>query len=147
VSSLLVSPCVSAPLAGALLYISASGDAVGGGLKLFALGLGMGAPLVLFATGGGALLPKSGPWMVGVRNLFGVLLLAVAIWMLERVLPGPIALALWGLLAAGSALFLGTLELTSKTPRQKLAQLLGLALVFYFAPLATWLPNEVYSQP
>lgn len=109
VSSLLVSPCVSAPLAGALLYISASGDAVGGGLKLFALGLGMGAPLVLFATGGGALLPKSGPWMVGVRNLFGVLLLAVAIWMLERVLPGPIALALWGLLAAGSALFLGTL--------------------------------------
>jgi len=88
VSSLLVSPCVSAPLAGALLYISASGDALGGGLKLFALGLGMGAPLVLFATGGGALLPKSGPWMVGVRNLFGVLLLAVAIWMLERVLPG-----------------------------------------------------------
>jgi len=136
VSSLLVSPCVSAPLAGALLYISASGDAVGGGLKLFALGLGMGAPLVLFATGGGALLPKSGPWMVGVRNLFGVLLLAVAIWMLERVLPGPIALALWGLLAAGSALFLGTLELTSKTPRQKLAQLLGLALLVY--ALAAW---------
>ncbi len=136
VSSLLVSPCVSAPLAGALLYISASGDALGGGLKLFALGLGMGAPLVLFATGGGALLPKSGPWMVGVRNLFGVLLLAVAIWMLERVLPGPVALALWGLLAAGSALFLGTLELTSKTPRQKLAQLLGLALLVY--ALAAW---------
>ena len=64
VSSLLVSPCVSAPLAGALLYISASGDAVGGGLKLFALGLGMGAPLVLFATGGGALCPRVGPgWL------------------------------------------------------------------------------------
>ncbi|MHB8821846.1 MAG: protein-disulfide reductase DsbD, partial [Pseudomonadaceae bacterium] len=124
ISSLLVSPCVSAPLAGALLYISASGDALGGGLKLFALGLGMGAPLVLFATGGGALLPRSGPWMVGVRNTFGVLLLAVAVWMLERVLPGPLALALWGLLAAGSALFLGTLEFTRKTARQKLAQLL-----------------------
>lgn len=137
VSSLLVSPCVSAPLAGALLYISASGDALGGGLKLFALGLGMGAPLVLFATGGGALLPRSGPWMVTVRNTFGVLLLAVAAWMLERVLPGPLALALWGLLAAGAALFLGTLELTSKTPRQKLAQLLGLGLLVY--ALAAWI--------
>ena len=137
VSSLLVSPCVSAPLAGALLYISASGDALGGGLKLFALGLGMGAPLVLFATGGGALLPKSGPWMVTVRNVFGVLLLAVAVWMLERVLPGPLALALWGLLAAGAALFLGTLELTTKTPRQKLAQLLGLVLLVY--ALAAWI--------
>jgi len=136
ISSLLVSPCVSAPLAGALLYISASGDALGGGLKLFALGLGMGAPLVLFATGGGALLPRSGPWMVGVRNTFGVLLLAVAVWMLERVLPGPLALALWGLLAAGSALFLGTLEFTRKTARQKLAQLLGLALLVY--ALAAW---------
>ena len=136
VSSLLVSPCVSAPLAGALLYISASGDALGGGLKLFALGLGMGAPLVLFATGGGALLPRSGPWMVTVRNTFGVLLLAVAVWMLERVLPGPAALALWGLLAAGAALFLGTLEFSNKTPRQKLAQLLGLALLVY--ALAAW---------
>ncbi len=136
VSSLLVSPCVSAPLAGALLYISASGDALGGGLKLFALGLGMGAPLVLFATGGGALLPRGGPWMVTVRNTFGVLLLAVAVWMLERVLPGPAALALWGLLAAGAALFLGTLEFSSKTPRQKLAQLLGLALLVY--GLAAW---------
>jgi len=136
VSSLLVSPCVSAPLAGALLYISASGDALGGGLKLFALGLGMGTPLVLFAIGGGALLPKSGPWMVTVRNVFGVLLLAVAAWMLERVLPGPLALALWGLLAAGTALFLGTLEFTHKTPRQKLAQLFGLALLVY--ALAAW---------
>lgn len=136
VSSLLVSPCVSAPLAGALLYISASGDALGGGLKLFALGLGMGTPLILFAIGGGALLPKSGPWMVTVRNVFGVLLLAVAVWMLERVLPGPLALALWGLLAAGTALFLGTLEFGLKTPQQKLAQLLGLVLLVY--ALAAW---------
>lgn len=136
VSSLLVSPCVTAPLAGALLYISASGDALGGGLNLFALGLGMGTPLVLFATGGGAFLPKSGPWMVVVRNTFGVLLLAVAVWMLERVLPGPVSLTLWGLLAAGAAVFLGTLELVSKTPRQKLAQLAGLMLLVY--ALAAW---------
>ncbi|MGH8433240.1 MAG: protein-disulfide reductase DsbD [Pseudomonas sp.] len=136
VSSLLVSPCVSAPLAGALLYISASGDALGGGLKLFALGLGMGAPLVLFATGGGALLPKSGTWMVIVRNAFGVLLLAVAVWLLERVLPGNWALALWGLLAGGVALFLGALEFSYKPPRQRLAQLAGLAFLAY--ALSAW---------
>jgi len=135
-SSLLVSPCVSAPLAGALLYISSSGDALGGGLKLFALGLGMGAPLVLLATGGGALLPRSGAWMLAVRNAFGVLLLAVAVWLLERVLPGPLTLALWGLLAAGVALFLGTLEFTAKNQRQKLGQLAGLLLLVY--ALASW---------
>lgn len=132
-SSLLVSPCVSAPLAGALLYISTSGDAVGGALQLFALGLGMGTPLILFACGGGALLPRSGPWMLAVRNAFGVLLLAVAVWLIERVVPGPIALALWGTLAVGTALFLGTLELNIKSPRQKLAQLAGLALLVYGA--------------
>ncbi|SFH97799.1 thiol:disulfide interchange protein DsbD [Pseudomonas guineae] len=135
-SSVLVSPCVSAPLAGALLYISASGDALGGGLKLLALGMGMGAPLVLFAVGGGALLPKSGTWMITVRNLFGALLMAVAIWLLERVLPGQVSLALWGLLAAGTALWLGVLELTPKTHHQKLAQLLGLPLLVY--ALVAW---------
>ncbi|EGH94757.1 thiol:disulfide interchange protein precursor [Pseudomonas amygdali pv. lachrymans str. M302278] len=136
VSSLLVSPCVSAPLAGALLYISASGDAVGGGLKLFALGLGMGAPLLLIATGGATWLPKSGPWLVTVKNAIGVLLLALAIGLLSRVLPGQITLLLVGLLAAGVALFLGALEFTEKTTRQKLAQLLGLALLVY--ALASW---------
>ena len=136
ISSLLVSPCVSAPLAGALLYISSSGDALGGGLKLFSLGLGMGTPLVLFATGGGALLPKSGTWMVGVRNAFGVLLLAVAIWLLERVIPGPMSLALWGLLAAGVALSLGALEFGRKNLRQKGQQLFGLILLTY--ALASW---------
>ncbi|KPW91836.1 MULTISPECIES: protein-disulfide reductase DsbD [Pseudomonas syringae group] len=136
VSSLLVSPCVSAPLAGALLYISASGDAVGGGLKLFALGLGMGAPLLLIATGGAAWLPKSGPWLVTVKNAIGVLLLALAIGLLSRVLPGQVTLLLVGLLSAGVALFLGALEFTEKTTRQKLAQLLGLALLVY--ALASW---------
>ena len=135
-SSLLVSPCVSAPLAAALLYISSSGDAVGGGLKLLALGLGMGTPLVLFGAGGGALLPKSGAWMVGVRNAFGVMLLAVSVWLLERVLPGPLTLALWGLLAVGTALWLGALEFIPKPGRQKLSQLAGLALLVY--GLSAW---------
>ena len=136
VSSLLVSPCVSAPLAGALLYISASGDALGGGLKLFALGLGMGAPLLVVATGGAAWLPKSGPWLVTVKNAIGVLLLGLAIGLLSRVLPGPITLMLIGLLAAGVALFLGALEFTVKCTAERLAQLLGLALLFY--ALACW---------
>ncbi|WP_191485831.1 protein-disulfide reductase DsbD [Pseudomonas sp. FEN] len=136
VSSLLVSPCVSAPLAGALLYISASGDALGGALKLFALGLGMGAPLLLIATGGAAWLPRSGPWLVTVKNAIGVLLLGVALFMLSRILPGQITLLLVGLLAAGVALFLGALEFVTKTVRQRLAQLLGLFLLAY--ALSCW---------
>ena len=135
-SSLIVSPCITAPFTALLLYISSTGDAVGGALQLFALGLGMGTPLVIFAAGGGALLPKSGTWMVAVRNAFGVMLLAVSVWLLERVLPGNLALALWGLLAAGIALVLGALEFTPKSSRGKLAQLAGLALLVY--ALAAW---------
>ncbi|RON10901.1 protein-disulfide reductase DsbD [Pseudomonas brassicacearum] len=136
VSSLLVSPCVSAPLAGALLYISASGDALGGALKLFVLGLGMGTPLLLVATGGAAWLPKSGPWLVYVKNAIGVLLLGLAVGLLSRVLPGPFTLLLIGLLAAGVGLFLGALEFVYKPPRKRLGQLLGMFLVFY--ALACW---------
>jgi thiol:disulfide interchange protein DsbD len=136
VSSLLVSPCVSAPLAGALLYISASGDALGGGLKLFMLGLGMGAPLLLVATGGAAWLPKSGPWLVYVKNAIGVLLLGLAIALLSRVLPGQVTLLLIGLLAGGAGLFMGALEFVYKPPRKRLGQLLGMFLVFY--ALACW---------
>ncbi|MBS7662176.1 protein-disulfide reductase DsbD [Pseudomonas lalucatii] len=135
-SSLIVSPCVTAPLTALLLYISSTGDALGGALQLFALGLGMGTPLLLIGAGGGALLPKSGAWMTGVRNLFGVMLLAVSVWLLERVLPGPLALALWGLLAGGAALFLGALEFGPKTHRQKRGQLAGLLLLVY--ALASW---------
>ncbi len=136
VSSLLVSPCVSAPLAGALLYISASGDALGGALKLFVLGLGMGAPLLLVATGGAAWLPKSGSWLIYVKNAIGVLLLGLAVGLLSRVLPGQVTLLLIGLLAAGVGLFLGALEFIYKAPRPRLAQLLGLFLIFY--ALACW---------
>ena len=136
VSSLLVSPCVSAPLAGALLYISASGDAIGGALKLFVLGLGMGAPLVLVATGGAAWLPKSGPWLVSVKNAIGVLLLALSIGLLSRVIPGQATLLLIGLLGAGVAIFLGALEFGEKTTRARLAQLLGLLMLVY--ALACW---------
>jgi len=106
-STLVVSPCISAPLAGALVYISTTGDALGGGFKLFALGLGMGVPLLLVALFGSTLLPRSGPWLNTVKHLFGFGLLAVAIWLLERLLPGPLSLALWASLAAGLAVRIG----------------------------------------
>ena len=96
----------------------------------------MGAPLVLFATGGGSILPKSGAWMVTVRNGFGVLLLAVALWLLDRVLPASVTLMLWGALAAGVAIQLGTLEFSAKSATQKMGQLVGLALLVY--ALSAW---------
>jgi thioredoxin:protein disulfide reductase len=114
-SSLVVSPCISAPLAGALIYISASGDAMVGGLVLLALALGMGAPLLVIGTMGGQLLPKAGPWMNAVKAVFGVGLLAVAIWLLERVLPGSVTLLLWAALAIACGVYLGALDFA---PRQ-----------------------------
>ncbi|MFP3526501.1 thiol:disulfide interchange protein, partial [Pantoea sp. SIMBA_072] len=88
-------------------------------------------PLLLVATGGAAWLPKSGPWLNTVKNAIGVLLLGLAIGLLSRVLPGPLTLLLVGFLAGGVAVFLGAVEFVIKTPRQRLAQLLGLALLVY----------------
>ncbi|HHC73092.1 MAG TPA: protein-disulfide reductase DsbD [Thiotrichales bacterium] len=109
-SALIVGPCVAAPLAGALIFIANTGDALLGGLALFFLSLGMGMPLLILGTGGGKLLPKAGPWMDAVKAVFGVLMLGVAVWLLERVLPGPVVLVLWALLAIPSAIFMGALE-------------------------------------
>ena len=94
-SALVVSPCVSAPLAGALIYLSTTGDALLGGGALLALGLGMGVPLLIIGSSGGHLLPKAGAWMNGVKAVFGVGLLAVAVWLLERVVPASVTLALY----------------------------------------------------
>jgi len=114
ISSLVVSPCVSAPLAGALIYISSTGDAVLGGSALLALGLGMGLPLLIIGSSGGHLLPRAGVWMDNVKAVFGVLLLAVAVWLLERVLPGPATLMLWAALAMGSGVYLGALDFSAR---------------------------------
>ncbi|MBU1357273.1 MAG: protein-disulfide reductase DsbD [Gammaproteobacteria bacterium] len=97
-SALLVGPCMTAPLAGTLLYIAQSGNAVQGGVLLLSLGLGMGVPLVLVATVGANCLPRPGVWMERVKGAFGFVLLGVAIWMVQRVVPPPVALALWGAL-------------------------------------------------
>ncbi len=98
-SSLIVTACVAPPLVAALAVIGQSGDVIRGAAALFALSIGMGAPLLLVGASAGRLLPKAGAWMDAVKAVFGVMLLAVAIWMLGRILPGPITLALWAALA------------------------------------------------
>jgi thioredoxin:protein disulfide reductase len=105
-SAVIVSPCVSAPLAAALLEISRTGDVVLGGSALFVMALGMGVPLIIVGVSEGALLPKAGAWMVAVRKFFGVLLLGVAIWVVSPVLPAYAPLLAWGLLLLVSAAFL-----------------------------------------
>ena len=109
-SAAIVSPCVVAPLAGALLYISQTRDAVLGGAALFSMAIGMGAPLVLVGASEGLLLPRSGQWMHAVKQFFGVLLLAVAIWIIAPVIPVVVQMLLWAALLVGSGVFLGALE-------------------------------------
>jgi thiol:disulfide interchange protein DsbD len=109
-SAVIVSPCVAAPLAGALLYISQTRDVALGGAALFAMALGMGVPLVAVGVSEGALLPKAGAWMGGVRKFFGVLLLAVAIWVVSPVIPTMAQMLAWAALLIGSAVFLRALD-------------------------------------
>jgi thiol:disulfide interchange protein DsbD len=109
-SAVVVSPCVAAPLAGALLYISQTRDVLLGGTALFAMALGMGVPLVAVGVSEGALLPKAGAWMESVRKLFGVLLLAVAIWIVSPVLPPMAQMLAWAALLIGSAMFLRAID-------------------------------------
>lgn len=132
-SALIVGPCVAAPLAAALIYIGNSGDAVLGGAALFALGLGMGAPLLAIGTSLGRWLPKAGAWMDVVKAVFGVLLLAVAIWMLERILPAALTMMLWAALFIISAIYMGALERLNRTADgwRTLWKGLGVVLLIY----------------
>jgi thioredoxin:protein disulfide reductase len=120
-SALLLGPCVAPPLAGALLYIGQTGNAVLGGAALFLLALGMGLPLVLFAAGAGAALPKAGAWMSWVSAGFGFVLLAVAVWTITPVTPVWLIMALWSFLAAmiAAALLHGAGSTSSLGARSK----------------------------
>ena len=109
-SALIVGPCVAPPLAGALIYIGQTGDALLGGLALFALSMGMGAPLLAIGASAGKLLPRVGSWMDTVKAVFGVTMLGVAIFLLERIIPAEIALLLWGILLIVSAIYMGALR-------------------------------------
>lgn len=131
-SAIIVGPCIAPPLAGALLYISQTGDAVLGGFALFAMGLGMGVPLLIIGVSTGKFLPKAGAWMQTIKHIFGVLMLGVAVWFMERVLPGPIALMLWALLLIVSAIYMGALDRTERQHSwQGLWRGLGLAMLVY----------------
>lgn len=111
VSALIVGPCVTPPLAAALLYVAQTGDQFRGGTALFALGLGMGLPLIAFGTFGSKVLPKSGRWLDKVKQAFGFVFLGLAIWMLARFLPAALIQVLWGILAIAGGVWLGAYDL------------------------------------
>lgn len=109
-SALIVGPCLAPPLAAALIFIGQHADPFLGGLALFALSIGMGIPLLIIGTSAGSLLPRAGDWMNVIKAIFGVLLLGLAIWMLERILPGWLTLLLWGGLLIVTAVYMGALN-------------------------------------
>jgi thiol:disulfide interchange protein DsbD len=109
-SALIVSPCVAAPLAGALIYIGQTHNVFLGGVGLFALAIGMGVPLLLIGASAGSLLPKTGDWMNAVRNFFGVLMLGMAIWLISPVIPVSVQLGLWAILLIVTAVYHSALD-------------------------------------
>ncbi len=132
-SGLIVGPCLAPPLAGALVFIGQQGDPLLGASALFSLSMGMGIPLLVIGTSAGSLLPKAGPWMDGIKSVFGVLMIALAIWLLERIIPGWFALLLWGSLLIVSAVYLGALNSLSmvSTGWEKLLKGFGLIILVY----------------
>lgn len=136
-SAIIVGPCVAPPLAGALIYLGHQGSALVGGAALFAMGLGMGTPLLLVGASAGQLLPRSGPWMDVVKRVFGVMLLGVAIWFMERILPGPLVLLLWALLIIVAAVFIGAFDQigVANSGWRRLFKGVGLAMLCYGAIL------------
>jgi len=138
-SALIIGPCVAAPLAGALLYISQTRDVVLGASALFAMALGMGVPLLLLGASAGAFLPKAGPWMESVKRFFGVLLLGVAIWLISPVIPAAIHMLMWAALLIISAIYLhavDSLPVRSSGFRKFLKGIGIIALLFGIALLA-----------
>jgi thiol:disulfide interchange protein DsbD len=136
-SSLIVTACVAPALVATLTVMAQTGDMLRGGTALFAMSLGMGAPLLLVGAAHGKFLPKAGPWMVAVKNAFGFMMLGLAIWMMSRILPGELTLALWGILIFMAGVYLG--GLTTLTPDSlgvdKLGKGFGLLAIIYGAVL------------
>lgn len=129
-STLILSPCVTAPLIGALGYIAHNGNIFFGSLTLFFLGLGMGTPLLLIGTSAGKWLPKAGMWMNAVKAFFGVLLLAVAIYLMSRILPSSLIMSLWATLLIFSGIYCGALT-TASSNHDKFRQGIGIIFLLY----------------
>ena len=136
-SALIVGPCVAAPLFGALIYISSTGDQFLGGIALFSLSMGMGAPLIVIGTSAGKFMPRAGMWMDVVKAVFGVMLIAVAIILLERIIPEQVAMLLWSALFIVSAIYMNAFETLAagSSGWKRLWKGLGLILFIYGAML------------
>jgi len=137
-SALIVGPCVAAPLAAALGFISQTGDAVLGAMALYALSMGMGVPLLIVGTGAGKFMPRPGAWMDAVKSIFGVLMLAVAVWMLSRILGQSLVMFLWAALAMFVAVMTGAFDLSTQSscrPCYGARKSIGLILFLYAAAL------------
>ena len=120
-SALIVGPCVAAPLAGALVYIGQTGDAILGGMALFSMSIGMGIPLIIVGVSAGKFMPKPGAWMTMVSAIFGVMMLVVAVWMLERVADVYVTMLLYSMLGIGFAIYLGTFDKDSHIFKRSIA--------------------------
>jgi thiol:disulfide interchange protein DsbD len=136
-SALIVGPCVAAPLAGALLYIGQTGDALLGGLALFCMALGMGVPLLVVGLSAGTLLPKSGPWMETVKKAFGFILLATALWLVSPVIPVAIQMAGWAVLLIIPAILMRAFHRLPKQAKgwQRLRKFIAIAMLIVGAVL------------
>jgi thiol:disulfide interchange protein DsbD len=132
-SSLIVTACVAPALIAALTVIAQTGDMLRGGSALFAMSLGMGAPLLVVGAAQGKLLPKAGGWMIAVKNAFGFMMLALAIWMLSRILPGPVTMLFWAILVFMGGVFMGGLTTLTgdSTGQQKLGKGFGFLTIIY----------------
>lgn len=134
-SALIVTACVAPPLIATLSVIGQSGDVARGSSALFAMSLGMGVPLLVVGASGGSLLPRAGAWMNTIKAAFGVMMLGVAIYMLDRIIPGTVTLALWGALAFFSGVFLGAFDALPEqpTPARRAAKGVGVLACLYGA--------------
>lgn len=133
-SALIVGPCVAAPLAAALGFISQTGDAFMGGMALYALSMGMGIPLLVVGTGAGKFMPRPGSWMDAVKSIFGVMMLAIAIWMLSRILDNSVIMFMWSALAMFVAVSIGAFEVRDETychPCHAAKKSIGLMVALY----------------
>ena len=148
ISTLIVSPCTSAPLTAALLFIAKSGNQWMGGLSLYFLGLGMGIPLLIIGVSGGRLLPRAGSWMDSVKNLFGFIMLAMALYITSHLIPGPIYLFLWSVLLIIAASFFGAFSASAngmQLLRKSLAIVIFLIGVIYL--LGAAMGNDRLLRP
>jgi thiol:disulfide interchange protein DsbD len=134
-SALIVGPCTAAPISGAVIFISHTGDALLGGSALFVMSMGMGMPLLLVGLGAGKFMPRPGGWMTRVSQVFGVMMLALAIFMLSRILPSGFTMTLWALLFMGTAIYMDVFGHKEHEGAMRLFRLLAMTFLLYGASL------------